>query len=717
MRQLYKILLCVSGLAMVTACDDDDPLDFHVDKPVEFALQEEINAYADLKTYVDREANPAFKLGAGVSLSGYTQKGVMYRLVNSNFDEITLMNGMSHGAIVQADGSLNLNNVNGLLTTAEKAGTTIYGHTLGWHRNQNAAYLNGLLSPLIVESPPFANSLDVSGLTAGTLEGWTNTGGGASASVVENEGMGGGVKAVKLTSGAGSSAPEDLQLVTPEIPVVPGHEYEIVFYLKSDVPGEGRITFEGLMNNTPQKDWMNTGEETETFTTNLGWKEIRFRISDFEGESIKIRFDLGYVPNVTYYLDVNNLYVYDTQGDPIKNNLIANGDFESGTGWGGWGNSSTRGVTEDGQGAGNEGRAFYVTNPSTTSGYWEVQTSYELPEPLENGETYNLSFWVKGDAEGIIRPELQSPNYSSDGFGMVNVTKEWKLVNISTTATAADRSRFVISYGEFAGTVHLDNVSLSSASLSGGTTTVVQRTPEEKEAIIAGQLEHWISGMVTNSAPYVKAWNVVNEPMDEAKPNELKTGIGRTGLAADEFYWQDYLGKDYGVKAFQLARKYGNENDLLFINDNNLESNLDKCRGLIEYVTYLESKGARVDGIGTHMHLNLNSDKEQIAEMFQLLANTGKQIKVSELNVAVGVTTDAATEEDYRAQEEMYQYVVGKYLEIVPASQRYGITVWSPTDSPKTASWRANEPVGLWTEGFVRKPAYPGVAKGLSGAK
>ncbi|PRY06829.1 carbohydrate binding protein [Pontibacter ummariensis] len=716
MKHLYKVLLCVSSLVVASSCDDD-PLEFEVKKPASFAQQEEINAYGDLKTYVDRDANPAFQLGAGVSLTGYTQKGVLYRLINSNFDEITPAQGMSHGAVVQPDGSLNLGSVKSLLSTAEKAGTTIFGSALAWHRNQNATYLNGLLSPLVVESPPFANALDVSSLTAGTLEGWTYSGGGASVSVVENEGMGGGVKAVKLTASAQAAAPEDLQLVSPEIPVVPGHAYEVVFYIKSDLPGEGRVAFEGLGNNTPEIDWTNSGEATETFTTNLGWKEVRFRISDFEGDAIKLHFDLGYAPGVTYHLDINNLYVYDTQGEPIKNNLIANGDFESGTGWGGWGNGSTRGVTEDGKGAGNKGRAFYVTNPSTTSGYWGVQTSYELAEPLKNGETYNLSFWVKGDAEGVIRPELQSPSYASNGFGMVNVTREWKLVNISTTVTAADRSRFIISYGEFAGTVYLDNVSLSSASLSGGTTTVVQRTPEEKTDIIAGQLEHWISGVVTSSAPYIKAWDVVNEPMDDIRPNELKTGTGKTGLATDEFYWQDYLGKDYGVKAFQLARKYGNEGDLLFINDNNLESNLDKTRGLIQYVSYLESKGAKVDGIGTQMHISTSSSKESIAEMFTLLAATGKLIRVSELNVSVGVTTDVASEEDYKAQEEMYRYVVEKYMELIPAGQRYGITVWSPLDSPKTASWRANEPIGLWTEGFVRKPAYPGVANGLGGQK
>src|SRR5690606_38177253 len=100
-----------------------------------------------------------------------------------------------------------------------------------------------------------------------------------------------------------------------------------------------------------------------------------------------------------------------------------------------------------------------------------------------------------------------------------------------------------------------------------------------------------------------------------------------------EFYWVKYLGVDYAVKAFELARQYGNPTDKLFINDYNLESRLDKCDGLIEYVNYIESQGAQVDGIGTQMHASLNTDKDMIDEMFKKLAATGKLIKVSELDV------------------------------------------------------------------------------------
>ena len=366
-------------------------------------------------------------------------------------------------------------------------------------------------------------------------------------------------------------------------------------------------------------------------------------------------------------------------------------------------------------GLNNAGKAFFVTNPSKTSGFWTVQTSYELPKALDNGKAYKLSFWVKGTETGVIRPELQSPDYSSNGFGTVNVSTAWQLITLTTTATAGDRKRLVFSYGEFAGTVYIDNVVLSTAVAVAGSISV-PKNAAEKQAIIAGELDRWISGMVTHAAPKVKAWEVLSEPMDNANPAEVRSGLGRT-LAPDEFYWQDYLGKDYGVKAFQLARKYGNDNDLLFIQDSNLEQNPDKCRGLISYVAYLESKGAKVDGIGTQMNISLDTDKQAIAAMFQLLAATGKKIRISGLNVAVGLTTDKASLEQYQAQKDMYQYVVGKYFEMVPASQRYGITVFSPQDSPANAAWRAKEPIGLWTEGFNRKPAYSGFAEGLKALK
>ncbi|MFI0428513.1 endo-1,4-beta-xylanase [Mariniflexile sp. HMF6888] len=164
----------------------------------------------------------------------------------------------------------------------------------------------------------------------------------------------------------------------------------------------------------------------------------------------------------------------------------------------------------------------------------------------------------------------------------------------------------------------------------------------------------------------------------------------------------------------ELARQYGNAIDKLFINDYNLESSLAKCDGLIEYVTYIENQGATVDGIGTQMHISLNNDKDKIVEMFQKLAASGKLIKISELDVRLG--TNAPTNEQMAQQSEIYQFVIDKYKEIIPAIQQYGITIWGISDNEKEHEfWLPDESPNLWNANYQRKHAYKGVADGLAG--
>lgn len=546
MKPYKKIVLSAIGVFMMMSCTDDSQPDFSVEKPDNVKAVEYLNKYDALKAYVDRTANPDFKLGAGATVSDYNSKGVFYRLVNANFDELTAGYAMKHGAIVQDDGSLNLLNVEKFLELTEAAGLTVYGHTLCWHANQNAEYLNGLIQPALEPS------------------------------------------------------------------------------------------------------------------------------------------------------------------------VITNTDFEiDASGWGGWGNNSTRGRSALGEGL-DGGYCYYFANPSETDA-WAAQTAFDLAAPLKEGSEYRLSLYIKASSKGAITAEIQTnTDYSSNSFGAIEVTTEWKKIDMSVTPSTGTRNRFLFSHGKFEGTVYIDNITLRRVNPNGGP----EKTEEEKKEVLTQELETWIAGMYSVTKDKVKAWDVVNEPMsDWPDPYELKTGIGKE-LAADEFYWQDYLGKDYAVTAFNLARKHGNETDILFINDYGLEYNLDKCKGLIEYVKYIESKGARVDGIGTQMHVSVSdANRETITEMFKLLAATGKKIKISELDLGLGdgKTTEEATEEDYIAQSELYEFIVSEYFKIIPPAQRYGITMWSPLDSPKTSSWRKGEPIGLWTESYTRKHAYAGFANGLAG--
>lgn len=557
MKQLLKITSTLFFAAFLASCSKHEVFDYQVEKPATVAAQEQVNAYQPLKTYLDRQNNPGFKLGAGVSLGDYVSKGLMYRLINSNFDEIALGYEMKHGAVVQANGDLSLKSVQNLIATAKQAGISVYGHTLVWHANQNAAYLNKLIAPTI-----------------------TNGGGG------------------------------------------------------------------------PTWDLL-TG-------------------ADFEASD-------------------------------VSNYLMTNLETS---------------FTAPGGGFNGVGRAIKLTNTKARDNDWEAQFFLKFSPAVKVGEQYELSMNIRSDINASFGTQAHIVPFQYkhwDFFGQLSSTPAWTTYTkqITVTPDMADCGAIAFNLGKTATNYYFDNIKLKKYNEKGGQTEI-EKSPEEKKTLITNAMESWIKGMLSATKDYVKAWDVVNEPMDDGKPAELKTGAGRT-LPSDEFYWQDYMGKDYAVKAFQLARAYGNAGDLHFINDYGLESNLDKCKGLIAYVAYIESKGAKVNGIGTQMHIDAKTDRAKVAEMFRLLAATGKLIRISELDMGLsGKKTAQATADDYAEQRDMYKYVVQQYLEIIPKAQQYGITFWSPLDSPDNSMWRAGEPIGLWKEDFVRKPAYMGVVEGLT---
>ncbi|MEZ0485491.1 endo-1,4-beta-xylanase [Fibrella aquatica] len=547
---LKSISLLTLLTALSVACQPDKS-EFIMAKPESVAMLEPINKYAALKTYLNTSENPNFKLGASVSLTDYLANGVMARMVNSNFNDITLGNEMKHGALVKADGKLDFSNVINLLKAAQTAGVSVHGHTLTGHTNQNAAYLNSLL----------------------------------------------------LT----------------------GVDFD---------PADKRVNY-------------------------------------------------------------------------------VNGSFEQNqTGWNSWGGSSTRDVINTGL-VGTKSLRYTHTSKANP---WDAQIALDFsPAPVPVGE-YTLSFFVRSDAPGKFRCSTVGTGSDVQYQADVITGTGWQYVewNIKSAGTL---SALRYDMGTTPGTYYLDEVRLNPRSTLYRAPVILQLSADEKAKIIGAAQEKFITEMLTQTKSYVKAWNVVNEPMDDAKPNTLKTAVGRTGIPTNEFYWQDYIGKDYAVNAFKLARQHGNPGDVLFINDYNLENDLNKCRGLIEYVNYIESKGAKVDGIGTQMHMTLDTKRENIDQMFQLLAATGKMIRVSEMDIAIGggIKTAAATPAQYKAQAELYEYAIKKYMEIVPAKQRYGITMWSLMDSADGAAWRAGEPIGLWKRDFTRKQAYGGFANGIAG--
>lgn len=268
-------------------------------------------------------------------------------------------------------------------------------------------------------------------------------------------------------------------------------------------------------------------------------------------------------------------------------------------------------------------------------------------------------------------------------------------------------------------------------------------TDEEKKSRLTDAMGKWIDGMMEATNGYVTSWDVVNEALsgdDKDKDGKFELQHAATASADDKkncFYWQDYLGDlDYVRLAVADARKSfaahnGDPEKLkLFINDYNLESDWDdngKLRSLIKWIKDWEADGVtKIDGIASQMHISCYADpvkqeskKNHIVKMFELMKESGKLCKISELDMgyvdAAGkdVTYDQMTEEQHKEMRDLYTFVLQKYFEIIPIDKQYGITQWCATDSPKDSGWRPGLATGLWDLNYLRKHTYAGFAVGL----
>ena len=727
----YRNMLPFVALSVLilTSCDDNkmewykDPTHGAVtSSELPLQLAEKISRYKPLKEYL---SDPNFKLGIGVGMDEYLGDETTTTIVNENFNDLTIGYAMKHGPMVDSKGNLKFDKVDQLFTKTIEAGISIYGHCLIWHTNQNASYLNSLIAAEVIPGPAGTNLLQ-NGSFDENIAPWGSWGGGkATVEHSATEGLGNTKGCIKAVTSASSAKPWDLEIQSEAIPVIEGHRYQISFFIKSEGVGAVRLAFDGMNTSYPNIDGK------ETIPTSNSWQQIVYNkeligtdIMPAEGsDKLQFRIDLGAVASMTYYID--DIVVVDLEGESTVVNLISNGDFESKaiTPWGAW-SSGKAAISEEGEGYGSSYSMKLTSSVDGGAGNaYKAQAGYGFDTPLEVGKTYEFSAMIKASVSTTFQIQIQnSSSYAGECYVDGNVSTTWTEFKKEFTVSKEGMNRFCINFGVSAGDYYIDNIVLSEkvvetrAVTRASGPTIIEKTDAEKAEIIRDAMEDWISKMVTHCKSYVHAWDVVNEPMDDGKTSDIKSGKGKTDLASDEFYWQDYFltPKDYAVEAFKLARQYGNPDDKLFINDYNLEYNLNKCDGLIKYVEYIESKGAKVDGIGTQMHIAIDSNKDNIAQMFQKLGATGKLIKVSELDIKVN--TSSPTTENLAQQAEMYQYVIDMYKKYIPVDKQYGITIWGVSDNEKEhVNWIPNDAPNLWDANYARKHAYKGVADGLAG--
>ncbi|MBR6539652.1 MAG: endo-1,4-beta-xylanase [Bacteroides sp.] len=733
MKYTNKFLgaLCLAAFGFASCADDYSLLDYDVEKPASIEAYEYLNDYKPLKEY-DNSANPDFKLGAGITVSDYNAGGMVYRLATSNFDEVTAGNAMKYASVVDDKGSMSFDAVASFVSQAKAGGQTIYGHTLAWHAQQNNKYLNSLLKDKEIEIDPDAvvvvedkqvNYADFTSFPFYNM-GYAPDFDGEKM-IISND----------TPTGANW---EKQYFIADGISTKPGSKYTVTIKIKGSTNG----TIDIVMGN-----WGATSTQPMEFTTE--WQELSV---DFNAITTESCFVLGQSGLFIGTIEMEWLKVTHEEAAAVTyyEDLVSNGDAEGkevvnfiSTHIG-----ATNGPATIVDGAGvNGSRAFVVESAGGGVNSWDTQFFIKTNIALKADDKVKVSFDYRADVANNSESQAHGAPGAYihwDGGVAVSFTTEWqhfeKIVAINSSMSPSENMQswaWNLDVGAPSAPVnkyYFDNITVA-IERSGNT---IPLTPEEKKDTLVWAMNNWISGMMTATEGYVSAWDVVNEPIsgqDVDGDGYYDLWSSENSAGDNNFYWTDYLGNlDYVRTAVKQAREHyiGEAPLKLFINDYNLESDWDdnkKLKSLINWIEkWEEDDVTKIDGIGTQMHISYYenaatqaSKEAAIENMFELMAATGKLVKISELDMGYvdangnSVKTVNMTEEQHFAMAEYYKFIIKKYFEIIPAAQQYGITQWCVTDSPAGSGWRAEEPVGLWDANYNRKHVYAGFADGLAG--
>lgn len=735
----YNYLIGALALAPVMAgcADYFDTNNYTVEKPAETAQYEYLKAYQPLKTYVDRAAHPGFLLGTGVNAEEYLKGSAVFLLTNSNFDQVTTGNAMKYASVVADDGTMNFGTVRDFVGAATEAGLEVYGHTLCWHEQQNVKWLNSLIADKTVEIDPNEKievEDAVADFTQGAQCGWGQFGN-SSGPIINSDGY------FELTQDTPTANFWELQYqIIGSVGLKAGQQYTLKVMVKGS--GEGKIR--GKVG-----DWSGGAEFGNGISFGTDWEEktlnftaavdgnnfVLFQHGDFVGtiqiQYVKIIHEEA--PAVGYFeslISNGNL-----EGDEVANFYVT----QPSTG------GPNPAVLTPGAGA-DGSRGIVIESHDNPTNTWDTQFFLKSNVKLNEGDKIHVSFKYRADKSAGSESQAHGDpgsNIHWDGGLSLNFTPDWqtldKTLTIDASMAGSDGMQtfaWNLNVLTEANKYYFDDI-VFEIERTGNT---IPLTPEEKAEILTAEMERWVKAMMEATEGKVKAWDVVNEPLSGG-PRGQRYDLQHAATSdnpANKFYWQDYLGDNYVRVPIKFARQYfaengGNPDDLkLFINDYNLESDWDdnqKLKSLLQWIEQWESDGVtKIDGIGSQMHVSYSlnpttqkSKEEHIVKMYQLLASSGKLVRITELDMGItdengnAIKTADLTFEQKMKMSDYFKFIVEKYFEIIPVSQQYGICAWAQTDSPEGSGWRAGEPIGLWDLNYSRKPAYGGFADGLSG--
>ncbi len=365
---------------------------------------------------------------------------------------------------------------------------------------------------------------------------------------------------------------------------------------------------------------------------------------------------------------------------------------------------------------GQNGKVFY-TNKNAKQ--------MSIPVKLPNGATLNdvekISFDYRTNnikkvllarvktATGIAEKQLGIPETKDTWTHYEINVKSSGLDGIPTEELSSNEFYLVIGQSATPQKVYVDNVKFHIAYVTEGHEE--ERPIEEKAADVKKGLNDYTDALVGKYGDEISTWTVASNLLDdflgEMKSNDI------TGDPND-FYPNDYLGENYIVDICKNIHAAKPEMKLFYAEGNMLGNDM-KQDGLKTYLAQWNGEGAQIAGVDINAEFAYNEQTmEETKANYEALLNnlkeTGLLVRLSNLNVyptdETGVMQDVSqvTTEQLQKMSVFYNYIVQKYLEIIPQAQQYGLSFASVNASSQS--------VGLWKNNN-RLPTYVGVANGL----
>ncbi|MCL2300034.1 MAG: endo-1,4-beta-xylanase [Firmicutes bacterium] len=222
----------------------------------------------------------------------------------------------------------------------------------------------------------------------------------------------------------------------------------------------------------------------------------------------------------------------------------------------------------------------------------------------------------------------------------------------------------------------------------------------DKETLFA-RMDAYIGFIMGKYGGVVDVWDVVNEPFHYNRTWQLKQDTDYYRIAGEAFV----------TKAFELAAKYADANDVLMVNETFVEGNAAKTDNMFCCVERWRKQGVRIDGIATQGHMGTVStlpfDPEfrAVDTLAKRCRKLGVKLEYTEIDIKIfeiDRQRTAGAPPDWLETWQIFKYK--KFFEALRRNKDVviGATFWGLDDAHSVITYGENGPKGDWPMLFGR---------------